>query len=143
MPVTTSSFGNLLIAGLALTASLIVPACGPPRLPPGPYSLDDADPDTRRGCSLVVEKCSRCHEIERIGIYRARSPGQWASLVTRMRRQRGSDIDETEGELITSCLVTRQFGPSGQEQWKRETQDADGSEGDRAPDPEAEQGGQP
>ena len=99
----------ILAVGSVALVGLSAASCGPSRgaKPVGSTlgGLSDS-----KGCDLFVTKCSRCHEVERIGAYRASRADQWASLVTRMRRLRGSNINKREGDLITGCLVERQFG---------------------------------
>lgn len=65
------------------------------------------------GCRLVVHKCSRCHESERIFAYAPASPRSLRSLVERMRHKGGSSINASDGRAITECLVVRRFGQDG------------------------------
>ena len=102
---------------LAMIAAIVLaplPSCGPPQVSDAGDLLAD-DQSEQPGCELFVRKCSRCHEIERIAVYRAATPEHWDRLVGRMRRQRGSNINEREGRSITQCLVKRQFGRQGLE----------------------------
>lgn len=98
---------------LASTAMLL--ACGPPRVSDSQDVLT-AEQGEREGCTLFVRKCSRCHEIQKISVYRASSPARWVRLVDRMRRLQGSQIKPHQGDLITECLVERQFGRAGLEE---------------------------
>lgn len=75
------------------------------------------------GCNLAVRKCSRCHEPERIFSYKAPEPRFWRSVVNRMRRKGGSNINREVGQKITDCLVVRSFGTEGLETLKRGTGD--------------------
>ena len=106
-----------LVAALAAVsgASAAFVACGPPG---GAESRGVLTPEQSQneGCTLFVRKCSRCHEIQKIAAYRVDSPGNWVTLVDRMRRLQGSQIKPHQGDLITACLVERQFGREGLEE---------------------------
>ncbi|MEM9488753.1 MAG: hypothetical protein AAGC55_06390 [Myxococcota bacterium] len=95
-----------------LIIAAIVGACTRPPHAADSRELFTADQAELPGCTLMVRKCSRCHEIERIIGYRVSSPVQWRRLVDRMQRLRGSGIAPDDGAEIADCLIRRQFGAS-------------------------------
>jgi hypothetical protein len=56
-------------------------------------------------------KCDRCHDFERIAMWKPPNPEGARSLVARMRRLPGSNISVNDGVQISECLVQRWFGP--------------------------------
>jgi len=92
-----------------VAALLIIVACGSKQQPattelPEPYA---------GYCTLMKQRCSRCHEMERIEGYRAPTPQAWDFLVFRMKHHRGSGISFDDAENIVQCLVYRDFGDEG------------------------------
>lgn len=60
-------------------------------------------PSIRRACALTEERCSRCHDLERIQLAH---PGMvdWPVYVDRMRRMPGSGISGDDAPTIVRCL---------------------------------------
>jgi hypothetical protein len=87
-------------------------ACNPPPLrePSRLTAPPEAPPEIHAACRLAVQRCTRCHPIERVLLARVESPQHWEYYVARMRRQPRSGISEEDGRVIARCLVARSFG---------------------------------
>jgi hypothetical protein len=94
----------------------------------------NAGPDIQAGCELVMQRCTRCHTIERILVAHVSTPAHWARYVTRMRLMPASGIDTADVEPILRCLVYHSFGNEGLEQSGRLTPADDVRDAPAAPD---------
>jgi hypothetical protein len=94
-------FGVLLVCVTVLLAAAIPAATS--------GSQKDDDPSTSptleegEGRDLVVEKCSVCHDLERIPARRRDRPG-WEDLVDNMK-SRGADITAEQRQTIVDYLT--------------------------------------
>ena len=87
---------------LLATPLVVVLACQttPPLFPP------TAPPEIREACALTEQRCTACHERDRI-IYADHTPDEWRNTVERMRRLPGSSIAPSETATILQCLLHR------------------------------------
>jgi hypothetical protein len=60
-------------------------------------------PAIREACLVAEQKCSRCHDLERIKIAH-HAMVDWPMYVDKMRRQPGSGITVDDGGVIVKCL---------------------------------------
>ena len=60
-------------------------------------------PAIRDACMLAEQRCTRCHDLERIKLAHW-ALVDWRYYVDRMRRQPGSGISEGDGQVILGCL---------------------------------------
>jgi hypothetical protein len=90
------------IRGLVL---VLLAACQPQeRLVLIPLSESVRTPPTiREACVLTEQKCSKCHDLERIKVAH-HALIDWPSYVEKMRRQPGSAITPEDGSVIVRCL---------------------------------------
>jgi hypothetical protein len=72
----------------------LVPASALPHTPPA----------IRSACALAEQRCSRCHDLERIQIAHP-DLVDWPIYVDRMRRMPGSGITVDEASVIVRCLT--------------------------------------
>jgi hypothetical protein len=69
-------------------------------------SSPTAPADVRAACALAEQRCTACHERDRL-IYADKTPDEWRVTVDRMRRMAGSSIAPSETDTILQCLVYR------------------------------------
>ena len=60
-------------------------------------------PSVRDACALAEQKCSRCHDLERIQLAH-HALVDWPVYVDRMRRLPGSGITPGDASVILRCL---------------------------------------
>lgn len=60
-------------------------------------------PAIREACLVAEQKCSRCHDLERIKIAH-HAMVDWPIYVEKMRRQPGSGITVADTTVIVRCL---------------------------------------
>lgn len=60
-------------------------------------------PPIRDACLLTEQKCSRCHDLERIKLAH-HAMVDWPLYVEKMRRQPGSAITIADTSVIVRCL---------------------------------------
>jgi hypothetical protein len=73
---------------------------------PPPLYPANSPPDIVQACTLTQQKCTACHDRDRI-VHSQMSPNEWRETVERMRRFPGSNISPTEQETILRCLLHR------------------------------------
>ncbi|MBZ0231553.1 MAG: hypothetical protein K8M05_04325 [Deltaproteobacteria bacterium] len=61
-------------------------------------------PAIRNACGLAEQRCSRCHDLERIQLAHP-DLVEWPVYVERMRRMPGSGITTDEAAIIVQCLT--------------------------------------
>lgn len=92
-----------LVAPLALLA--LVTGCPPQErlilIPPN--EAVRTPPPIREACRVTEEKCSKCHDLERIKIAH-HAMVDWPSYVEKMRRQPASGITVGDKPVILKCL---------------------------------------
>jgi hypothetical protein len=84
---------------------LVLAACTRDRielLPPAAQA--HTPPVIRNACTLAEERCSRCHDLERIQLAHP-ALVDWPVYVDRMRRMPGSGITVDEASVIVKCLT--------------------------------------
>jgi hypothetical protein len=86
---------RLALAGVCSLAACQEP---PPLFPP------TAPDDIRQACALTQQKCTACHDRDRI-VSSHRTMAEWRVTVERMRRIPGSSISLGDGEIILRCLT--------------------------------------
>jgi hypothetical protein len=88
-----------------LIAFLVLAACGPQErlVLIAPAETARTPPTIRQACSLTEQKCSRCHDLERIRLAH-HALVDWPIYVERMRRQPGSGITVADTRVILRCL---------------------------------------
>lgn len=87
----------------ALCAVLLA-ACTSERLTLVPAPDQARTPPTvRSACALTEQKCSRCHDLERIRLAHHELV-DWPVYVDRMRRMPGSGITPDDAAIILRCL---------------------------------------
>jgi hypothetical protein len=91
----------LQVLRLVLVASLAVACQQTP-----PLYAPDASSDLRAACALTEQRCTACHERDRV-VYADKTPDEWRTTVERMRRLPGSSIAPSETDTILKCLVNR------------------------------------
>jgi hypothetical protein len=89
----------LLVVVLVLVACRrdrmqLIPASDQPHTPPA----------IRNACMLAEQRCSRCHDLERIQLAHP-DLIDWPVYVDRMRRMPGSGITVDEASVILRCLA--------------------------------------
>jgi hypothetical protein len=89
----------LALSVLALVACTrerleLIPSAAQPRTPPA----------IRNACALAEQRCSRCHDLERIQLAHP-ALVDWPSYVERMRRMPGSGITGSDASVILRCLA--------------------------------------
>lgn len=82
-----------------LLAALAIAACQetPPLYP------ENAPDEIREACALTSQKCTACHERDRI-VYARHNPREWRATVERMRKFPGSGISPEDVEIVLRCL---------------------------------------
>lgn len=60
-------------------------------------------PSVREACRMTEQKCSRCHDLERIKLAH-HALVDWPSYVEKMRLQPGSGITVDDKPMILTCL---------------------------------------
>lgn len=60
-------------------------------------------PTIREACQVTEQKCSRCHDLERIKVAH-HALVDWPSYVEKMRLQPGSGISLEDKPVILTCL---------------------------------------
>lgn len=93
----------ILLIGVGIVACARPPQ--PPDSTPSPLSVLTATPD---GATLLQERCSVCHSLERVQQARKTS-SEWEQTVTRMVG-RGAKLNEEERTLLIAYLA-KQYGP--------------------------------
>lgn len=94
---------RLTLVQSALGAVLLV-ACTSERLTLVPAPEQARTPPTvRSACALTEQKCSRCHDLERIRLAHHELV-DWPVYVDRMRRMPGSGITLDDATVIVRCL---------------------------------------
>jgi hypothetical protein len=58
----------------------------------------------QEACKLTEQKCTACHDRERIVYARNNSAVEWRTTVDRMRRMPGAAITAADSETIVRCL---------------------------------------
>ena len=84
---------------------LLLGACGPQDqfiLIPGNETMRTAPP-IREACKVTEQKCSRCHDLERIKLAH-HAMVDWPSYVEKMRLQPGSGISVDDKPVLLTCL---------------------------------------
>jgi hypothetical protein len=61
-------------------------------------------PPIREACRITEQKCSKCHDLERIRLAH-HAMVDWPSYVEKMRLQPGSGINVGDRSVILSCLT--------------------------------------
>ena len=112
------------LVALALAAVLAASACGSSG--PGaqeatggarvdfPYHTYPAE--VRASCEIVVQRCSKCHTLDRVLIARVESREHWSLYVNRMRLMPGSGISSADADAAVNCLAYRSSLRSRDEQ---------------------------
>lgn len=88
-----------------LIVFLLLGACGPQEqliLIPGNETMRTA-PSIREACRITEQKCSRCHDLERIKLAH-HALVDWPSYVEKMRLQPGSGIRVDDKPVLLTCL---------------------------------------
>ena len=99
-----------------LIAFAIAFACRPLPDNPGQRLLAgraDPDPEIERACELTGQRCTRCHDIDRVLNAKVSHPSHWERYIERMRMMNGSGISRAESPIILRCLVFWSFGRPG------------------------------
>lgn len=65
-----------------------------------------APPEIRQACELTEQRCTTCHERDRI-VYARMNTEDWRETIDRMRRMPGSTIKPGETDTILYCLLNR------------------------------------
>lgn len=60
-------------------------------------------PPIREACAITEQKCSRCHDLERIKVAH-HALVDWPSYVEKMRLQPGSGISVDDKPILLTCL---------------------------------------
>jgi hypothetical protein len=60
-------------------------------------------PTIREACAITEQKCSRCHDLERIKVAH-HALVDWPSYVEKMRLQPGSGISVDDKPVLLTCL---------------------------------------
>ncbi len=71
-----------------------------------PLYPSNAPVQIREACVLTEQKCTACHDRDRI-VYARHNATEWRTTVDRMRRFPGSSISAAETEDIVRCLSYR------------------------------------
>jgi hypothetical protein len=118
--MTSARAGPVALLTTALLAFAVALACRPlqPTTPGRRLLSGRASPpaDIESDCELTGQRCTRCHDIDRVLHNSVIEPESWERLIERMRRMNGSGISREESPRILRCLVFRSFGPAGLEQ---------------------------
>jgi hypothetical protein len=94
-----------LFAAAVCTSTLALVACTRDRLELVPASQHaHTPPAIRSACALAEQRCSRCHDLERIQLAHPQLV-DWPVYVDRMRRMPGSGITVDEASIIVRCLT--------------------------------------
>ena len=72
-----------------------------------------ADPAVVSACELTGQRCTRCHDIDRVLNAKVGHPAHWEKYIEKMRMMNGSGIARDEGPVILRCLVFWSFGRPG------------------------------
>jgi hypothetical protein len=85
-------------------AFLLLAACPQDQLVliPGNETMRTAPP-IREACRVTEQKCSRCHDLERIKLAH-HAMVDWPSYVEKMRLQPGSGITVDDKQVLLTCL---------------------------------------
>ncbi len=89
-----------------LVLVLLLAACPPQDrmvLIPATETMRTAPP-VRAACGITEQKCSRCHDLERIRLAH-HALVDWPSYVEKMRLQPGSGISIDDKPMILRCLT--------------------------------------
>lgn len=73
----------------------------------------DPDPDIERACELTGQRCTRCHDIDRVLNAHINHPRHWERIIERMRMMNASGIRPDDGPVILRCLAFWSFGRPG------------------------------
>ena len=93
------------VLGVVLVFVLALIACRRDRMELVPASEQaHTPPAIRNACALAEQRCSRCHDLERIQIAHP-DLVDWPVYVERMRRMPGSGITVDEASVILKCLT--------------------------------------
>ena len=76
----------------------------------------DPDPAIEAACELTGQRCTRCHDIDRVLNARINHPSHWERIINRMRMMNGSGISQADGPVILRCLAFWSFGRPGLEE---------------------------
>jgi hypothetical protein len=60
--------------------------------------------EIREACAVTAQKCTACHERDRI-VYARHNPTEWRTTVERMRKFPGSGIAPADVEVVLRCLT--------------------------------------
>jgi len=71
--------------------------------PPPPLYPASAPAEVRQACALTDQKCTACHDRDRI-VYARHTALEWRTTVERMRRFPGSAITPEDTTIIMKCL---------------------------------------
>jgi hypothetical protein len=82
-----------LLAGCVQEAQLLLP----------PDQVARTAPTIREACAMTAQKCSRCHDLDRIRLAH-HALVDWDAYVDKMRRQPGSGITTDDAGVILRCL---------------------------------------
>lgn len=94
-----------LLAAAVCPWLLSIAACPRDRLELVPVSrLAQTPPAIRAACALAEQRCSRCHDLERIQLAHP-ALVDWPVYVDRMRHLPGSGITGDEASIIVRCLT--------------------------------------
>jgi len=109
--------GPVALATIAIIAVAVVIACRTvaPANPGQRLLSGRADPPAgiADDCQLTGERCTRCHDIDRVLHHTVTEPRSWERIVEKMRRMNGSGISRAERPRILRCLAFRSFGAPG------------------------------
>ena len=73
----------------------------------------DPDPAIEAACELTGQRCTRCHDIDRVLNAGINHPTHWERIIDRMRMMNGSGISRSDGPVILRCLAFWSFGRAG------------------------------
>lgn len=77
---------------------------------PLPLYPANAPLEIRQACAVTVQRCTACHESDRI-VDARHTPAGWRNTVKRMRTFPGSGISLDDVETILFCLDSRAEAP--------------------------------
>jgi hypothetical protein len=108
--VTILPIAIAIIFAIAIACGSAVPEDAGHRLLRG---RPDPDPDIQSACELTGQRCTKCHDIDRVLNAKVSKPEHWERYIERMRRMNGSGIARSESPRILRCLVFWSFGRPG------------------------------
>jgi hypothetical protein len=95
---------QLLLLHRLMLAAAFVAVVGCQETPP--LYPATAPPEIREPCALAQEKCTACHERDRI-VFARHNADEWRATIERMRRFPGAAISPSDSEIILRCLLYR------------------------------------